>query len=145
MTVWFVHGPGPSSKFLRPINALDDGAVEGLWRSIRVMARERGISGYRRENEGYRGAGKDAGAGARSGRAPRLMDEVRRVLRLKHYSIRTEDAYVGWIVRFIRANGRRHPRDLGRREVEAFLSTLAVRGKVAASTQNQALSALLFH
>ena len=72
------------------------------------------------------------------------MDEVRRVLRLKHYSIRTEDAYVGWIVRFIRANGRRHPRDLGRREVEAFLSTLAVRGKVAASTQNQALSALLF-
>ena len=63
---------------------------------------------------------------------------------MKHYSIRTESAYIGWIVRFIRANGRRHPRDLGGREVEAFLSTLAVRGKVAASTQNQALSALLF-
>jgi integron integrase len=72
------------------------------------------------------------------------MDEVRRVLRLKHYSIRTETAYIGWIVRFIRANGRRHPRELGGREVEAFLSALAVRGKVAASTQNQALSALLF-
>ncbi|KFN48683.1 integron integrase [Arenimonas composti] len=72
------------------------------------------------------------------------MDEVRRVLRVKHYSLRTEQAYAGWILRFIRANGRRHPRELGQREVEAFLSLLAVRGKVAASTQNQALSALLF-
>jgi integron integrase len=72
------------------------------------------------------------------------LDEVRRCLRVRHYSIRTETAYVGWIKRFILANHRRHPKDLGGREVEAFLSLLAVRGRVAASTQNQALSALLF-
>ena len=65
-------------------------------------------------------------------------------MRLKHYAIRTERAYVDWIKRFIQANGRRHPRELGGREVEAFLSLLAVRGRVAASTQNQALAALLF-
>ncbi len=76
--------------------------------------------------------------------APRLLDEVRRVLRLKHYSIRTETVYVGWIRRFILANGKRHPRDMGEAEVEGFLSQLAVQGKVAATTQNQALAALLF-
>lgn len=59
-------------------------------------------------------------------------------------SIRTEDAYVGWVRRFILANGKRHPRDMGAREVEAFLTDLATRGHVSASTQNQALSALLF-
>lgn len=75
---------------------------------------------------------------------PRLLDEVRRRLRLKHYSLRTEAIYVGWIRRFILANGKRHPRDMGAAEVEGFLSGLAVRGGVAASTQNQALSALLF-
>ena len=76
--------------------------------------------------------------------APRLLDEVRRVLRLKHYSIRTETVYAGWIRRFILANGKRHPRDMGEAEVEGFLSQLAVQGKVAATTQNQALAALLF-
>ena len=76
--------------------------------------------------------------------APRLLDEVRRVLRLKHYSIRTETVYVGWIRRFILANGKRHPRDMGEAEVEAFLSGLAVQGNVAATTQNQALASLLF-
>jgi integron integrase len=76
--------------------------------------------------------------------APRLMDEVRRVLRVKHYSIRTEAVYVSWIRRFILANGKRHPRDMGEAEVEGFLSQLAVQGKVAAATQNQALAALLF-
>ena len=75
---------------------------------------------------------------------PRLLDEVRRRLRVKHYSRRTEAIYVGWIRRFILANGKRHPRDMGVSEVEAFLTTLAVQGQVAASTQNQALSALLF-
>jgi len=59
-------------------------------------------------------------------------------------SLRTEEAYVGWVRRFILANGKRHPRELGRREVEAFLTHLAMHGHVAASTQNQALSALLF-
>lgn len=77
-------------------------------------------------------------------RAPRLFEEVRRVLRLKHYSLRTEEVYLGWIRRFVLAHGRRHPRDLGAAEVEKFLSGLAVQGKVSASTQNQALSALLF-
>ncbi|MCX7033044.1 MAG: integron integrase [Arenimonas sp.] len=72
------------------------------------------------------------------------MDEVRGKLRANHYSIRTETAYVGWILRFIRANQLRHPREMGGPEVETFLTHLAVRGNVAASTQNQALSALLF-
>lgn len=76
--------------------------------------------------------------------APRLLDEVRRVLRLKHYSLRTETTYVAWIRRFILTNDKRHPRDMGEAEVERFLSALAVEGKVAAATQNQALAALLF-
>lgn len=73
-----------------------------------------------------------------------LFAETRRVLRLHHFSLRTEQAYLGWIRRFVRANGRRHPRDLGGVEVERFLSTLAVEGGVSAGTQNQALAALLF-
>jgi len=73
-----------------------------------------------------------------------LFDEVRRVLRVKHYSKRTEQAYVGWVRRFIVASGRRHPRELDGAAVERFLSMLAVRGNVAAGTQNQALSAILF-
>jgi integron integrase len=73
-----------------------------------------------------------------------LLDQVRARLRLKHYSLRTEQAYVGWIRRFILANDKRHQRDMGVAEVEGFLSTLATRGQVAAGTQNQALSALLF-
>jgi integron integrase len=77
-------------------------------------------------------------------RPPRLLDEVRARLRLKHYSFRTEQAYIGWIRRYILANGKRHPRDMDAAEVERFLSDLAVRGQVSASTQNQALSALLF-
>lgn len=93
-------------------------------------------------NYGRRGEGVTGDAEKRN--APRLMDEVRRKLRLKHYSLRTEQAYVGWIRRFIFVNGRRHPRKLGGVEVEQFLSKLAVEGNVAAGTQNQALSALLF-
>lgn len=77
-------------------------------------------------------------------RRPGLLDEVRRRVRLHHYSLRTEQAYVGWVRRFVQANGRRHPRDLGAAEVESFLSALATEGNVAAGTQNQALSALLF-
>src|SRR5690606_4948466 len=75
---------------------------------------------------------------------PRLLDQVRRRLRVRHYALRTEQAYLGWIRRFILAFGKRHPRDMGQREVESFLSNLAVRGRVSASTQNQALAALLF-
>ena len=74
----------------------------------------------------------------------RLLDQVRGKIRLKHYSIRTEQAYVDWIKRFILHFDKRHPSELGAVEVEAFLTHLAVEGKVAASTQNQAKSALLF-
>ena len=63
---------------------------------------------------------------------------------MKHYSIHTEDAYVGWIKRFIFFHGKRHPREMGGPEVQAFLSDLAVRGEVSASTQNQALNSLVF-
>src|SRR5574340_253814 len=77
-------------------------------------------------------------------RPPKLLDEVRAAIRLRHYSIRTERAYVEWIKRYILFHGKRHPREMGAEEVTAFLSHLAVDGKVAASTQNQALAALLF-
>lgn len=76
--------------------------------------------------------------------APKLVDQVRAAIRLRHYSIRTEKAYVQWVIRYVRFHGMRHPLGLGAREVTAFLSHLAVEGDVAASTQQQALSALLF-
>ena len=75
---------------------------------------------------------------------PKLLDQVRERIRVKHYSLRTEEAYLHWIRRFIHFHGRKHPRQMAGPEVEAFLSHLATEGKVAASTQNQALSALLF-
>ena len=75
---------------------------------------------------------------------PRLLDRVRAALRIRHYSRRTEDTYVGWIRRYILFHGKRHPAEMGAPEVTRFLSALAVDGNVAASTQNQALSALLF-
>jgi integron integrase len=75
---------------------------------------------------------------------PRLLDQVRNQIRLRHYSIRTEEAYVQWIKRFILFHGKRHPNTMREREIEAFLSDLAVRRSVSASTQNQALAALLF-
>lgn len=73
-----------------------------------------------------------------------LIADVRRVLRARHYSLRTETAYLGWIKRFILHYRLRHPAEMGHREVEGFLTRLAVEGRVSASTQNQALSALLF-
>lgn len=73
-----------------------------------------------------------------------LLDRVRQSIRLKNYSIRTEQAYVSWVRRFILFHDKRHPRQMGSAEVERFLSHLAVDRNVAASTQNQALSALLF-
>jgi len=74
----------------------------------------------------------------------KLLDQVRDVIRLKHYSIRTEKAYVSWIRRFILFHNKRHPKEMGSREIEAFLTHLAVNKHVAASTQNQAFNALLF-
>jgi integron integrase len=77
-------------------------------------------------------------------RPPRLLDQVRATLRVRHGSRRTEKAYVAWIRRFILFHGKRHPAEMGGAEVTQFLSALAVQHNVAASTQNQALSALLF-
>ena len=76
--------------------------------------------------------------------APRLLEQLRARIRTKHYSIRTEDAYVDWVRRFILHFDKRRPRDLGAREIEQFLTDLAVENHVSASTQNQAKSALLF-
>jgi site-specific recombinase XerD len=74
----------------------------------------------------------------------KLLDQVSEVMRFKHYSLRTEQTYRDWIKRFILFHGKRHPRDMGAIEVGSFLSDLAVRRHVAASTQNQALNALVF-
>src|SRR5688500_2723393 len=107
MTVWSGSGGDGSSGFLHRINALSGGGVERAASTLGVMAWIRGICRYWRAKEDYSGGG---GAGipapGRSGdagssqRPPRLMDEVRRVLRVNRYSIRTEQAYCGWIVRF---------------------------------------------
>jgi integron integrase len=76
--------------------------------------------------------------------APRLLDHLREALRARHYSLRTEEAYAGWVRRFVLFHGKRHPREMGEREINAFLTDLAIEKKVSASTQTQALSALLF-
>ncbi|MDZ7787041.1 MAG: integron integrase [Halofilum sp. (in: g-proteobacteria)] len=73
-----------------------------------------------------------------------FLDEVRAAIRVRHYAIRTEQAYLDWTRRFILFHGKRHPRDMGADEVRAFLTHLAVDGNVAPSTQNQALNALVF-
>ncbi len=86
----------------------------------------------------------DDQAVAASGSAPKLLDQLRDRLRLKHYSIRTEVAYQGWVKRYILFHDRRHPNDMGKAEIEAFLTSLAVDRNVAAATQSQALSAILF-
>jgi integron integrase len=77
-------------------------------------------------------------------RPPRLLDQLRLVLRVRHYSPRTEECYVNWARRFILFHKKRHPRTMGAAEVEQFLTHLAVDGRVSASSQNQALNALLF-
>ncbi len=81
----------------------------------------------------------DAGTGQ-----PRLLDRVRLSIRARHYSLRTEESYVGWVRRFVLFHGKRHPQTMGETDINAFLSDLANRAGVSASTQNQALAALLF-
>ena len=76
--------------------------------------------------------------------SPRLMDQVREVLRYHHYALKTEKAYVGWIKQFILFNEKRHPKDMGKDEIERFLSHLAINRNVAVATQNQAFNAILF-
>ena len=87
---------------------------------------------------------KDQGTPSAPAARPRLLEQVRDAIRRRHYSYRTEETYVHWIRRFIFFTGKRHPRELGAAEVTAFLNHLASERHVAASTQNQALSALLF-
>jgi site-specific recombinase XerD len=77
-------------------------------------------------------------------RPKKLLDQVRDAVRLKHYAYRTEETYVQWIKRYILFHNKRHPNEMGTAEIEAFLTHLAVQEQIAASTQNQALSALLF-
>jgi hypothetical protein len=75
----------------------------------------------------------------------KLMDQVRQVLRYHHYAYRTEKTYCDWILRYIKFHGaKKHPINMGKSEIEAFLSSLAVRGNVSASTQRQALNAIIF-
>lgn len=75
---------------------------------------------------------------------PKLLEQVRQAIRARHYSRRTEEAYAFWIRRFILFHGKQHPRDVAAKDIAAFQTALAVRDKVASSTQSQALSAVLF-
>jgi len=75
---------------------------------------------------------------------PKLLDQVRSAIRTRHYSIRTEEAYINWIKRFILFHNKRHPNEMGEREINQFLSYLAEKKNVSASTQNQALCAIIF-
>ena len=75
---------------------------------------------------------------------PKLLDQVRTVIRVKHFSLSTEQAYVAWIRRFILFHRKRHPRDMGEAEIRQFISHLAVDAKISASTQSVALSAALY-
>ena len=77
-------------------------------------------------------------------RSRKLLDQVRRAIRTRHYSDKTEEAYVGWIKRFIFFHNKRHPAELTEAEIAQFLSSLATESNVSSSTQNQALNALLF-
>jgi integron integrase len=77
-------------------------------------------------------------------KAVKLLDQVREVLRYHHYSLRTEKSYVSWIKRFITFNKKRHPKEMGKAEIERFLSHLAVNREVSANTQNQAFNAIMF-
>lgn len=79
-----------------------------------------------------------------SPKPPKLIDELRKKLRYKHMSYRTEQAYVGWVRRFIVFHHKRHPREMGKSEIECYLTYLANDCGVSASTHHQALSALLF-
>src|SRR5437763_14716662 len=85
----------------------------------------------------------EGGCGAGLLGGPRLLTRLRAAIRVRHYSRRTEEAYVGWVRRFVRFHGLRHPAEMGEREVERVLTSLAVDGGGSASTQTQALSALV--
>jgi site-specific recombinase XerD len=77
-------------------------------------------------------------------KTPKLLDRMRHAIRVKHYSLRTEKSYVHWVRRYIFYHNKRHPQEMAEKEVESFLSHLAMNRRVSASTQNQALNALVF-
>ena len=120
------------------------GAPDGRHFRPRFLPGRPGVekAGLPAQNRSLHGGGK--GARAPGGRKPKLLDQVREAIRVRHYSVRTEEAYVGWIKRFIFFHGKRHPLEMGQQEITQFLSALAVKEHVSASTQNQALCALLF-
>jgi integron integrase len=109
-----------------------------------VLARQSHPMSYRASPEGAFTTLAVREAGPVGAPKPRLLDRVRDTIRARHYSRRTEKAYVAWIRRYILFHGKRHPLEMGGPEVTRFLTSLAVEGHVAGSTQNQALSALLF-
>jgi integron integrase len=114
-----------------------------------VKARTCGWSRRRTSRSSLQGPGRSIprlpeGAAPAVTQPKRLLEQVRAAIRARHYSRRTERAYVMWIRRFVHFHGRRHPVEMGEPEVTAYLSALAVENRVSASTQNQALSALLF-
>jgi integron integrase len=120
------------------------GAPDGRHFHPRFFPRQPGVgnAGLPAQNRSLHGVTK--GARVPEARKPKLLDQVREVIRTRHYSLRTEEAYVGWIKRFIFFHGKRHPLEMGQQEIVQFLSALAVKEHVSASTQNQALCALLF-
>lgn len=108
------------------------------------MADERGGRENPKRTEGVVGEPGAAGESRKLRRPPRLLDQVRAVIRVRHYSMRTEETYIHWIRRFILFHGKRHPREMGAEEIRRFLTHLAVNAHVAAATQNQALNAIVF-
>jgi len=127
----------PNLRRIRCIQSLYPGKRSCPWRHLGSLSQSNGMP------ERFAG-GFISEASPPAPRKPRLLDRVRKEIRKRHYSRRTERAYVAWIHRFILFHGKRHPAEMGEHEVSRYLSHLAVHGKVSASTQNQALSALLF-
>lgn len=118
--------------------AADGASRRGVWRDF----------GQRSRSEPRPGSGPGHGAGydpwREPGWGPELLDQLRAALRTRHYSRRTEQAYLRWVKRFVEFHGNRHPAEMAEPEINAFLTRLAVKDKISASTQNQALAALLF-
>jgi integron integrase len=121
-------------------------ALPGPLRAGAVVSASRGVGVLSRRATGAGIPGSACGPPAvpSAPRRPKLLDQVRDAIRTRHMSYRTEEAYVGWIRRFILFHSKRHPAEMGAAEVSAFLSSLATDAHVSASTQNQALAALLF-
>lgn len=113
-----------------------DGDHVNPFGSWETFCKEKCMMGSKNDTDrscsGVQGAGAD------------LLDRMRNVLRVKHYSKRTEQAYIAWVTRFIKFHHVRHPKEMGAAEVEQFLTHLAVDLNVAGSTQNQALNAIVF-